>query len=157
MTPDTAPEPEVAVLPEAVTAVIDGAIPFAELPDFFDRSYTSLAATLAEQGIAITGPAFALYHRPPTDRVDLEVGFPTDGTVERAGPVRPGSLPAGTVARVVHEGSYDDLGTSWERLRAWIAGRGLTPGTVIWEVYVTEPTPDTDPADLRTQLHWTLE
>jgi len=71
--------------------------------------------------------------------------------------VHPGSLPAGRVARLVHVGGYDGLGESWGRLGAWIAEQNLAPGTVIWEVYVTEPNPDMDPADLRTELYWTLQ
>ena len=157
MTSERLPEPEVVVLAEATTAVIDGVIDFADLPDFFDRSFSTLGQTLAEQGVEIVGPAFALYHRRPTDSVDLEVGFSTAQPVARSGPIRPGSLPGGVVARLVHEGSYDDLPRSWERLDAWVAERGLTPGIVIWEVYLTEPTPDMDPADLRTELHWTME
>jgi len=157
MTSDTLPEPEIVVLAETATAVIDGVITFAELPDFFDRSFSTLGQALAEQGVEVVGPAFALYHRMPADTVDLEVGFATSATVARAGAVRPGSLPGGAVARLVHEGAYDDLPHSWERLAAWVAERGLTPGVVIWETYLTEPTPDMDPADLRTELHWTME
>jgi effector-binding domain-containing protein len=65
-----------------------------------------------------------------------------------------GSLPGGQVARLVHHGSFDELGSSWARLGAWIGQRGLTPTDALWEVYVTEPSPDMDPADLRTALHW---
>ena len=43
-----------------------------------------------------------------------------------------------------------------ERLAAWMGEQGLTPGPVLWEVYVTEPSPDMDPADLRSELNWLL-
>jgi effector-binding domain-containing protein len=61
------------------------------------------------------------------------------------------------VARLVHAGGYDQLGEAWGRLGAWIAGQGLTPGADLWEVYVTGPSPDTDPADLRTELFWAVQ
>jgi effector-binding domain-containing protein len=61
------------------------------------------------------------------------------------------------VARLVHQGGYDQLGAAWDRLRSWIDGQGLTPGRELWEVYVTEPSPDIDPATLRTELNWTIE
>ncbi|WP_346158586.1 GyrI-like domain-containing protein, partial [Nonomuraea recticatena] len=64
--------------------------------------------------------------------------------------------PGGGVARVTHTGSFDELDESWKRLAAWIGARGLTSGTTRWEVYTTEPSPDMDPADLRTELHWTV-
>ncbi len=31
------------------------------------------------------------------------------------------------------------------------------PGADLWEVYVTEPNPDMDPVELRTELFWTVE
>ena len=65
-----------------------------------------------------------------------------------------GSLPAGRAARLVHHGSYDELGSSWERLARWMRDQRLEPAAFFWEVYVTEPSPDMDPADLRTELIW---
>lgn len=152
----TQPEPEIAVVPEQPTAVIAGVVPVTELAGFFDRSFNALAPVVGRQGRQITGAAFARYHGPPSDTADLEVGFPTDAAVTPAGEVRPGTLPAGRVARLVHVGAYDELGTSWGRLQAWIAAQGEQPTAVLWEAYVTEPSPDMDPADLRTELNWLL-
>ena len=120
------------------------------------RRSPACPAVLAGQGVAITGPAFALYHGAPGATADLEAGFPTSGPVETDGDVVASHLPGGRVARLVHEGSFDELGSSWGRLGQWIAAAGLTPGEDMWEVYVTEPSPDMDPADLRTELNWTI-
>ena len=149
-------EPELTVAVETTTAVIHGVVPMAEIADFFDRSFSELARVLAEQGIAPIGAAFARYAGPPGATADLEVGFPTDRAVSPSGAVHASALPAGRVARVVHAGGFDQLGTAWGRLGAWIAEQGLTPGADLWEVYLTEPSPDGDPADLRTELSWTV-
>jgi effector-binding domain-containing protein len=150
-------EPELANLNETTTAVIRGVVPTAEIADFFDRSFSELASVLERQDIAPTGPAFARYDGPPGETADLEVGFPVHQAVTPEGEVLPSSLPAGRVARLLHAGGYGRLGESWGRLGAWIAGQGLTPGADLWEVYVTEPNPDMDPADLRTELFWTVQ
>jgi effector-binding domain-containing protein len=157
MTPPTVDEPELVDIPSATTAVISGTVAMDELADFFDRSFSRIPPALTDQGVAIAGPAFALYHGPPTTTADLEVGFATDRPVRPDGDVRAGSLPGGQVARLVHRGSFDRLTESWGQLRAWIEARGLTPAHDLWEVYVTEPSPDMDPADLRTELYWPLE
>ena len=61
------------------------------------------------------------------------------------------------MAKLVHHGGLDGLPEgAWERLAGWIDEKGLAPGADIWEVYVTEPSPDMDPADLRTELIWWL-
>ncbi len=150
-------QPDVIEMKEASTAVIHGVVAMADMPGFFDRSFSELATVLDEQGLVPAGPAFARYAGPPGETADVEVGFRVQGTVSPKGRVRPGSLPAGRVARVVHVGSYDGLGTTWGSLGAWIAGEGLTAGEDLWEVYVTEPHPEMDPADLRTELYWSLE
>jgi effector-binding domain-containing protein len=149
-------EPELVQVAEATTAVIADVVEVADLRDFFDRSFSTLPVILAEQGVAITGPAFARYHGPPTQRADLEVGFPTDRPAQAEGEVRPSSLPAGRVARFVHHGGYDELGAAWERLRSWMDEHGFAAGDTLWEVYVTEPSPDMNPAELRTELNWAL-
>lgn len=152
----TSPEPELVQVAESTTAVIADVVEMAGLRDFFDRSFSKLPEVLAEQAVAITGPAFARYHGPPGQRVDLEVGFATDRRVRADDLVRPSSLPAGRVVRLVHHGSYDELAAAWERLRSWMNEHGFTPGDALWEVYVTEPSPDMDPAELHTELNWAL-
>lgn len=149
-------EPELTDVPDTTTAVIRGVVPMTQIADFFDRSFSELAETLDRRGIAPTGPGFARYAGPPAETADLEVGFPVDGSVETEGAVVASSLPAGRVAHVVHVGGYERLGETWGRLAGWVAEQGLTPGDDLWEVYVTEPTPEMDPADLRTELFWTI-
>jgi effector-binding domain-containing protein len=146
-------EPEVVILDPATTATIRDVVPIDELPAFFDRAFSTLAERISAQGIAITGPAFSLYHDHPSDTADVEVGFPTDRTIDPSGGVEPGSLPGGHVARVVHEGGYDELAAAWDRLGEWMSDHGLSFRMPFWEVYLTEPSPEMDPADLRTQLN----
>ena len=83
----------------------------------------------------------------------MEVGFTTDAPVREEGRVVAASLPGTRVARLVHHGAFDRLGSSWERLLEWTREQGLTPGAGMWEVYLTEPSPEMDPDDLRTELN----
>ncbi|MFD9097592.1 GyrI-like domain-containing protein [Streptomyces collinus] len=58
----------------------------------------------------------------------MEVGFVTDRAVRPQAGVVAGSLPAGRVARLTHFGSFDALGSSWQRLHSWMRERQLTAG-----------------------------
>jgi len=149
-------EPAVVTVEPATTAVIRRVVATDRIGEFFDSAFRSIAATATGQAAGIAGPAFALYHGMPADTVDLEVGFPTVRPVPPVGEVTAGSLPGGRVARAVHAGGYDGLGAAWQQLGAWIGEQGGAPGAVFWEVYVTEPNPQMDPADLRTELNWLL-
>ena len=148
------PTPELLTVEPMTTAVVKGTVSPKELRDFFDRSFSVLGEVVPAQGMSIIGPAFGLYRGIPDETVDLEVGFPTDRAIEPDGSAEAGELPGGRVVRLVHAGSYDGLGEAWQRLGRWIAEQGLTPGDTFWEVYLTEPSPGTDPADLRTELNW---
>lgn len=145
-------------LDPATTAVVRGVVPMAGLRDFFDASFGALGRTIEAQRITVLSPAFGLYHGSPGElpgeTLDLEVGFVTDRAVRPEAGVVVGSLPGGRVARLTHFGSFDGLGPSWERLRSWIGARGLSAGEDRWETYVTQPSPDMDPRDLRTELTW---
>src|SRR6476469_5393728 len=110
------PEPTLADADEITTAVIRGVVDMGELAAFFDASFSRLAPAITAQGVAIVGPAFALYHGPP--------GAVADMVASR--------LPGGRVAALVREGSFDQLGSSWRRLAAWIAEAGLRPGDDLW-------------------------
>ena len=149
-----APGPELVTVEPRTTAVVQGTIAAEEVTDFFDRSFSVLGEAIAAQGVAPTGPAFGLYRGIPDETMDLEVGFPTERAIEPDGAAEPGELPGGRVARVVYAGSFDGLAGAWQGLGAWIAEQGLTPAETYWEVYLTEPSPDMDPADLRTELNW---
>jgi effector-binding domain-containing protein len=62
-------------------------------------------------------------------------------------------LPGGPAVQVVHVGPYDTLSESYERLARWAGDQGLALGPVMWETYLTEPTPEaTEP--MQTRITW---
>jgi effector-binding domain-containing protein len=150
-------EPELVDRKPATTAVVRAVVPVAGLTGFFDSSFRELVATTTEQGVALLGPAYALYRGPFGEPVDLEVGFPVDRVVRARGNVVAGELPGGRLARMTHSGGYDGLGDAWARLAAWLGEQGHSPAPERWESYVTQPSPDMDPRDLRTELFWPVD
>ncbi|MFI7006592.1 GyrI-like domain-containing protein [Streptomyces sp. NPDC050145] len=149
-----ASEPELVNLVPVTTAVVRGVVQPADLRDFFDASFGTLARTLHAQQVTVSSPAFGLYRGTPGEKLDLEVGFVTDRAVRPEAGVVVGSLPGGRVARLTHCGAFDGLQASWGRLHDWMSAQGLSGGPDRWEVYVTQPSPDMDPRDLRTELNW---
>lgn len=132
-------------------------VTMADLPAIFDAAFGVISHGLAEAGAAPSGAAFARYEGDPSAEFAIEVGFPLSS--ELAAPitvgdqeVQPSTLPAGDVAAVTHLGAYDELAEAWPRLIEWAVSEGWAPGQPFWEVYVTEPSPDSDPASLRTDL-----
>lgn len=132
-----------------------------ELHAFMDTAFRALGAGAARGLFVPAGPAFSKYEGLGEsglgDVVDLETGYPVD--VPLAGPVEvdgvrlePSSLPAGRLGIAKHHGPYDALPLAWDAFLTALRDDGHVPGEVFWEAYDTEPTPDTDPADLITGL-----
>lgn len=155
--PDGPDQPEWIDLPRRATVVVRDRVAMARIREFFDGAFAALGNAIATQQLVVTDAPFACYHGLPSDTVDIEVGFVTDSPVRAADGVGPGHLPACRAARLLHLGSFDTLGASWERLGAWIGAHDAIPAGQLWEIYLTEPHPDMDPADLRTELVWPVE
>lgn len=149
----------VGAVPTAVVRV--EAIAIARLGEVFDRSFGAIFAALGERGIAPAGPAFALYTRMTYGEdaeADLEIGVPLtapfgESIAVGGAEVVASEIPAGEVATLGHVGPYDGLAGAWGRLMGAIAEAGKSPGMPCWEIYVTEPEPDGDPSEWRTDLY----
>lgn len=144
-------------------------IAMSELPQLFDPVFRQLPTALAAAGRHIVAPALGAYFRiggvdADHASTDVAVGFPIDSalrtpfTLEGSGPggklleVTAWDMPGGRIAAYSHRGGYDTLQDSWQQVLGTITERGLSPAPPFWEVYVTAPTPDADPLDLRTDL-----
>lgn len=153
--------------PAVPTAVVQATdVPMATIAGLFDAVFGKIFPVAFEQGLTPAGPAFALYTRltdGPDAAADVEIGFPLDGplleqvhddAVEIDGLRLVASvIPAGEVAVTTHLGGFDGLGRAWGEFFGEIGAMGRAPGIPFWESYVTEPSPDMDPADLRTDLY----
>ena len=89
----------------------------------------------------------------PGAEFDFEISVPVAAPVAAAGRVKPGRLPATTVARTVYRGPYEGLGAAWAEFSAWITASGRTPAPQLWECYVAGPESSPDPSAWRTELN----
>lgn len=155
---------QVVQAPEVPTAVVSQRdFPMYEMSSLMDGTFAHLAEALEEVGIHPIGPAFALHHRMPVDTADLEVGFPVDKPLEQTLKlpsdleVTGSVLPAGRVGWISHVGGYGALAEAWGAFTEGIGESEEQMAYPFWELYVTEPSPDADPATLRTDLFTMLK
>lgn len=163
--------PQVIEFPGCATVVVHSPRQrTADLSAFMDRSFTALGRAIADGVFLPTGPAFSRHDGDLSgglgEVTDVRVGFPVDTPLVEARTtdvdgvavtLEPSELPACRLAITTHHGGYDGLGAAWGSFTAAVRARDLTPRSPIWEVYDTEPTPDMDPADLRTGLAMPVE
>lgn len=139
-------------LSETPTAVCNATMSVSEIGAWIGSALASAAQAAAEQGAAIVGPPFARYVMLGAERFDVEAGFPVATAIEPAGDVRPSTLPGGPAAHTVHVGPYDAMGAAYAAVEEWIAAQGGVLSGPPWEVYMTDPDVEPDPAMWRTEV-----
>jgi effector-binding domain-containing protein len=136
-----------------------GRVKTEDLPSFFEHTLPLVLCAIEAQGAVPGGEPFAYYHGAAKglDVVDVEAGFPVIGGFAANGGVVPGTLPGGRVLTALHVGAYDTIGNTYEKMGAWARAHGLRPTEDRWEVYLTDPERESDPAQWRTGLFLRVE
>jgi effector-binding domain-containing protein len=136
------------------TLVVRGKVATSEIKEFLGRAYHLVAARADECGAHFTGPPFARYRALDAEFTEFEVeaGFPVVVQVPCRGEVEPSELPGGTAAATVHIGPYDAMQPAYEAMLRWIEARGWQPDGPAWEVYLSDPASEPDPAQWRTEI-----
>lgn len=149
-------EPQVLETEERDTAVIRMTVPRAEIEPAMDAAIAEVFSAVGGQGVPPAGPVFTYHFAIDPETFDFEVGVPVARPVSEQGRVRPGRLPAATVARTVYHGGYDGLGAAWGELKAWVAAAGHQAADHLWECYTVGPESGPDPSTWRTELNQPL-
>jgi effector-binding domain-containing protein len=103
-------------------------------------AYQEIVAFMTEHGIEMTAQPMAITRGWDARDYSFEAAIPVSSTdVPVAGNVQVGQSPAGLAVRVVHKGSYDSMGLSYEKLSAFMAANQLEEGRVSWEHYISDP------------------
>ncbi len=135
------------------TAVIRVTVPRERIREVMGPAIAEVIGVASAQGIGPAGPVVAHHLRMDPATFDFEVGVPVLAPVKATGRVKPGELPAATVARTIYHGPYEGLGQAWSEFEAWIAADGHTSAPNLWECYVAGPESGPDPANWRTELN----
>lgn len=134
------------------TAVVRATLTVAELGPWLAETYGAIAGLLADRDAGPAGPPFARYHMLAGGRFEVEAGFPAAKPITDSGDVRSSELPGGQVAVILHTGPYDQMEPDYEALTSWVRQHGGQLRGDPWEVYLSDPSAEPDPATWRTQI-----
>jgi effector-binding domain-containing protein len=148
--------PQIITTEPQLVAAIHLCVPWAKMREVMGPGLAELRSTVAEQGIAATGPWFNHHLRMPTDTFDFRISLPVGKPVTPKGRVEAHELLATTVARTTYHGPYDGLAKAWSEFTTWIAANDHRTGSEFWECYVSGPESGADPSSWRTELNWPL-
>ena len=145
--------PQIIETAEEAAAVIRLTSPRSEMPGVFGPAVSELLVALDDQGVEPIGGVFAHHLAMSPETFDFELGIKVSAPVESAGRVRPGRLPAATVARTVYTGPYEGLPGAWHDFEGWMSANGHERAADLWELYSVGPQSTPDSAQWRTELN----
>ena len=123
-----------------------------KLPQLIGELLGEVFEYIQGQGLQPAGMPLMIYHHMEGDTLDLEGALPVAAQAAGTERISAGELPATLAAVTTHIGPYDQLGDAWSNLTDWMASEGLQPAGAPWEVYVTDPGAEPDPAKWRTDI-----
>jgi effector-binding domain-containing protein len=127
------------------------------IADSLAKAYGEITAFMLEHGIEIEAKPLAITRSGRDAGFEIDAAIPLPGTPpELTGNIRYGQTPSGRALQVVHRGTHDRLMMTHQKLEAYMKVHGITPGTVSWEEYVSNPavTPE---EQLLTHIYVLLE
>ncbi|HOX12404.1 MAG TPA: GyrI-like domain-containing protein [Spirochaetia bacterium] len=128
----------------------------AKLPETMGPVFGQIAAYMARKGIPFAGPPFAMYHNMDMEDLDVEIGFPVGKAEPGEGRIKSGRLPGGPTATAKHTGPYTTIETTYNTLMAFVAEKGVTPESFMYEEYLNSPE-DTPVEKLETNIYFPLK
>lgn len=125
-----------------------------EIPTALAELLPAVYGYAAKANIALAGPPFCRYCDWSPGGLTLEAGMPVAVAAPGEGDILAGTLPAGPAASVIHTGPYEQLREAHTAVERWLAEQALKPASDPWEVYLTDPGQEPDPAKWQTEVIW---
>src|SRR5271165_2518941 len=132
------------------TAVVAATTTWQEFPTLWKELLDEVWPCLHAGGVQGGCPNVMLYR---DDVPHVEIGVELRQPCPLTGRVVSSALPAGQVARTIHQGPYAGLVSAHRAVLDWCATQGRRPTGPRWEVYGPHRE---DPAELRTEVYYLL-
>lgn len=147
LTASDAPEIRLLTLPDLATVAVTARVDRADINAWCSQTFPELFAVL---GGPSAGPPGALY---AGEFFTEGIGDVTAYVPLTGGPT---TIPGSAYAVAVHSGPYVDFDKTYAALGSWVAAYATAAPGPIREIYPTDPTEVSDPAQYRTDVCWPI-
>ena len=138
--------------------VLKAKVPTMEIGKKMGEMYERIFGYMGINGIEPVGPPFTVYYEfDPEGNTLFEAGVPVGVAVDSTAEVEYKEYPAMKVASTLYTGPYEEMGPVYTDLEQFITDNGLKKKDIVWEIYLTDPTQEEDPANYQTVVYYTLE
>jgi effector-binding domain-containing protein len=115
-----------------------------------------LTHSIQEQKIAPAGTMIGVYYNSPEtvkpEDLVWEMGFPVSSQMEVKAPLEKKEWKFKLICSAVHKGPYEETSQTLRKMFEWMQANKLMPAGPVLERYLTMPTPETKPENLRTEV-----
>jgi effector-binding domain-containing protein len=148
------PEISTRHLREQPTVVMRTTIPVESIPAFLGKALEAVAQHIGRHDADFAGPPFARYIPVGDDfrAFEIEAGFPVTAAIPGSDEVEASMLPGGAAAVTTHIGPYDAMRPVYEAITQWLSENDAVAAGAAWEVYITDPAEQPDPASWKTNV-----
>lgn len=118
--------------------------------------YGELYGWLGRNGVTPTGPAWTRYLAVGPEDCELELGVPIAAQVPGDARVAGGVMPECEVISTLYVGPFEDMGAAYSAMAAWLSEHSAVVSGAPWEVYLTDPAQEPDPAKWQTLIYFPI-
>jgi effector-binding domain-containing protein len=120
--------------------------------------YGKLFSYLGTNNTQPSGAPFAVYYSyDPNGNTEFEVGVPVTAAVKGNDEIKFREYPAMKVISTLHVGPYENVAPVYEALKKYATDNKLETQPVSWEVYITDPSKETDPNKYQTFVYFVIK
>jgi effector-binding domain-containing protein len=147
---------EIRETKEQKTLAIRMFTPAEKLSDAIGSSYGQIGRYMEAHQVHPAGPPFAMYYNMDMSNLDVEIGIPVQGEIDGQDNIKACSIPGGPAATAVHTGPYDTIGTTYDKITAFVKEKNLETQPYCYEFYLNDPR-ETKPEELKTEIFFPLK
>jgi effector-binding domain-containing protein len=118
---------------------IGGSLNAGDMTEDLESAYQEITAFIAENEMIVSGGRMTITRAWDERGYQFDAAIPVImKPVEIVGNIRVGKSPSGLCVRVVHQGPYETMMPSYEKLAAYMSVHGLKEGPVSWEHHISD-------------------
>jgi len=121
--------------------------------DDIAAGFNQLSAAMETVGVRLVGRPFIVFHGRIDDVTggDIEICTPVASPFQWIDEVYGTEVPGGTIASMIHRGSYDEMAPAYAAIITWMDEQGHEPSGPPREYYLND-LETTKPEDLLTEI-----
>ncbi len=127
-----------------------------ELPAKLAEIYGSISNEMKRSKLEFAGYPFAIYHKYDPQAIEFEAGIPVNKPGKSIGKITAKEMKGGAVAMIAHYGKYEGTYNAHMFMDGWLTQNKKQVTNSPYEVYVTDPGVEKDPAKWLTEVYYPL-